>query len=130
MNACAGSDGASLAGGEAPRHRRGRLPVNIAFCIEGEEENGSRGFSQAVRQNLRCAPSGQAAPGRGGGRCASSPTSSAAPLATPRHCGACQSVLELQSSGQGGNLTREPQQGDSAALPCCRLRGSPGCAER
>ncbi|KAG2445688.1 hypothetical protein HXX76_000296 [Chlamydomonas incerta] len=29
------------------------LPVNVAFVFEGEEENGSRGFAQAITQNLR-----------------------------------------------------------------------------
>ena len=28
------------------------LPVNIAFLIEGEEENGSKGTIEAIRENL------------------------------------------------------------------------------
>lgn len=31
----------------------GDLPVNVAFVFEGEEENGSGGFREAVAQNLR-----------------------------------------------------------------------------
>lgn len=31
----------------------GTLPVNVVFLIEGEEENGSIGFREAVRTNLR-----------------------------------------------------------------------------
>ena len=30
----------------------GSLPVNVAFVFEGEEENGSAGFEDAVRGNL------------------------------------------------------------------------------
>lgn len=53
MNACGeapagGSVGSASGGGKA-----GGLPVNIAFVFEGEEENGSRGFRQAIMQNLR-----------------------------------------------------------------------------
>lgn len=29
------------------------LPANVVFLIEGEEENGSTGFHEAVQQNLR-----------------------------------------------------------------------------
>lgn len=29
------------------------LPINIAFVFEGEEENGSRGFKEAIQQNKR-----------------------------------------------------------------------------
>lgn len=28
------------------------MPVNVAFVFEGEEENGSRGFREAVQSNL------------------------------------------------------------------------------
>ena len=38
-------------------HRSGKtsssMPVNVAFLFEGEEENGSIGFKEAVRENLR-----------------------------------------------------------------------------
>ena len=30
----------------------GGLPVNMAFVFEGEEENGSSGFHEAVKSNL------------------------------------------------------------------------------
>lgn len=30
-----------------------KLPANVVFCFEGEEENGSRGFKQTVMENLR-----------------------------------------------------------------------------
>lgn len=45
-----------------------KLPVNVTFCFEGEEENGSRGFKQTVTENLRCACAGAASLGRGGKR--------------------------------------------------------------
>lgn len=35
------------------RTRNGSLPVNVAFVFEGEEENGSAGFREAVQANLR-----------------------------------------------------------------------------
>ncbi len=34
------------------RSRNGSLPVNVAFVFEGEEENGSAGFREAVQANL------------------------------------------------------------------------------
>lgn len=34
------------------RSRNGLLPVNVAFVFEGEEENGSAGFREAVQANL------------------------------------------------------------------------------
>ncbi|CAL8463359.1 g2893 [Coccomyxa elongata] len=34
------------------RTRNGSLPVNVAFVFEGEEENGSAGFREAVQANL------------------------------------------------------------------------------
>lgn len=34
------------------RGREGSLPVNVAFVFEGEEENGSAGFREAVQANL------------------------------------------------------------------------------
>ena len=37
------------AGGGA---KPGSLPVNVAFVVEGEEENGSAGFREAVQANL------------------------------------------------------------------------------
>ncbi len=34
------------------RGANGLLPVNVAFVFEGEEENGSAGFREAVQANL------------------------------------------------------------------------------
>ncbi|GIL70254.1 hypothetical protein Vretifemale_1091 [Volvox reticuliferus] len=54
MNNCGDAASAGSGGyGGGARGRLGRLPVNVAFIFEGEEENGSRGFSQAIMQNLR-----------------------------------------------------------------------------
>ena len=56
MNGCGSStcgQGGSEGGAGTPG-LPGGLPVNVAFVFEGEEENGSRGFRQAIMQNLRC----------------------------------------------------------------------------
>ncbi len=37
---------------EESKHTGGSLPVNVAFAFEGEEENGSGGFHEAIRANL------------------------------------------------------------------------------
>ena len=37
---------------EEGKASKGSLPVNVAFVFEGEEENGSVGFEEAVRGNL------------------------------------------------------------------------------
>ena len=37
----------------ASRDGKGGLGANIAFVFEGEEENGSGGFRNAVRQNMQ-----------------------------------------------------------------------------
>lgn len=37
---------------EESRDTGGSLPVNVAFAFEGEEENGSGGFREAIKANL------------------------------------------------------------------------------
>ena len=37
---------------EMQQEEKTGLPVNVAFVFEGEEENGSNGFHEAVKSNL------------------------------------------------------------------------------
>ena len=37
---------------EEGKASQGSLPVNVAFVFEGEEENGSAGFEEAIQGNL------------------------------------------------------------------------------
>lgn len=49
----AGGDGDGAADSGGISGGGGGLPANVAFIFEGEEENGSRGFKEALEQNLR-----------------------------------------------------------------------------